>query len=138
MATTVAHEVFHCILGATCAGPRYQSHVAGGAWWIEGAAEAFAAAAVPESAAYTDRSPEFDAAVEGRVALNDMAHEAVQFFYWRMQTRDGLAALMPFQDAMAETGGAAAQQTRRRTARGSGAKARSPPRRAPGRWPRGG
>jgi hypothetical protein len=116
MATTVAHEIFHCVQGASYAGPKYQSYVAGGAWWIEGAAEAFAAAAVPESAAHTDRSPEFDAAVAGRVPLNDMAHEAAQFFYWLMQTRGGLAALMPFQDAMAETGGAAAQQAAMRRA----------------------
>lgn len=116
MATTVAHEIFHCVQGATYAGPKYQTYASGGAWWIEGAAEAFAAAAVPESAAYTDRSFEFDAAVTGRVALNDMAHEAVHFFYWLMQDRGGLAALMPFQDAMSDRGGAGAQQAAMRAA----------------------
>lgn len=116
MATTVAHEIFHCVQGRTYAGAKYETYGAGGDWWIEGAAEAFAAAAVPESAAYTDRSADFDAAVAGRVALNEMEHEAVHFFYWRMQTNGGLAALMPFQDAMAESGGAAAQQAAMRGA----------------------
>lgn len=116
MATTVAHEIFHCVQGASYAGARYQTYGAGGAWWIEGTAEAFAAAAVPDSTAFTDRSGDFDAAVEGRVALNDMTHEAAHFFYWLMQTRGGLAALMPFQDAMADTGGAEAQQAAMRAA----------------------
>ena len=116
MATTVAHEIFHCVQGATYAGPKYDSYGAGGAWWIEGAAEAFAAAAVPESAAYTDRSADFDAAVEARTALNAMEHEAVHFFYWLMQGRGGLAALMPFQDAMADAGGAEAQHAAMREA----------------------
>lgn len=109
MPVTVAHEIFHCVQGASYAGPKYQSYAEGGAWWIEGAAEAFAAAAVPDSAAFTDHSGDFDHAVAGRVALDLMQHEAVQFFYWQMQTQGGLAALMPFQDAMAETGGRAAQ-----------------------------
>lgn len=116
MATTVAHEIFHCVQGATYAGPKYQSYGDGGAWWIEGAAEAFAAAAIPESAVHTDRSGDFDAAVEARIALNDMAHQSVLFFYWLMQARGGLAALMPFQDAMAGTGGAEAQQAAMRAA----------------------
>jgi hypothetical protein len=117
MPVTVAHEIFHCVQGATYAGTKYQSYGDGAAWWIEGAAEAFAAAAIPESAAHTDRSAAFDAAVEARLALNDMEHEAVHFFYWLMQTHGGLAALMPFQDAMAATGGAAAQQAAMRAAR---------------------
>jgi hypothetical protein len=116
LATTVAHEIFHCVQGATYAGPKYDSYGSGGAWWIEGAAEAFAAAVVPESAAYTDRSADFDAAVEARVALNEMEHQAVHFFYWLMGARGGLAALMPFQDAMASSGGAAAQQAAMRGA----------------------
>jgi hypothetical protein len=117
LATTAAHEMFHCIQGATYAGPKYDSYFDGGAWWIEGAAEAFAAAVVPESAAFTDRSADFDAGVEGRVALNEMEHEAVQFFYWLMQTDGNLTALMPFQDVMADSGGAAAQHAAMRAAR---------------------
>lgn len=120
MPVTVAHEIFHCVQAATYAGPKYDSYTSGGAWWIEGAAEAFAAAAIPESAPYTDRGGAFDAAVEARVALNDMAHEAVHFFYWLMQGRGGLAALMPFQDAMADAGGAAAQQAAMRAAMPAG------------------
>lgn len=38
-----------------------------------------------------------------------MLHQSVHFFYWLMQTREGLAALMPFQDAMADTGRREAQ-----------------------------
>jgi hypothetical protein len=45
-----------------------------------------------------------------------MAHESAPFFYWLMQVRGGLAALMPFQDEMAKTGGAAAQQAAMRAA----------------------
>jgi hypothetical protein len=115
MATTVAHEIFHCLQGATYAGPKYGSYGAGGTWWIEGAAEAFAAHTVPESAAFTDRGPDFDASVEANVALNDMEHEAAHFFYWLLQTR-GIGALMPFQDAMADSGGAAAQHAAMRAA----------------------
>lgn len=116
MATTVAHEIFHCVQGATYAGAKYNTYGAGGDWWIEGAAEAFAAAAVPDSAPFTGRGADFDAAVEARTALNEMEHESVPFFHWLMQVRGGLAALMPFQDAMADTGGAAAQQAAMRSA----------------------
>ena len=116
MATTVAHEIFHCVQGATYAGAQYATYGAGGDWWIEGAAEAFAAAAVPDSAPFTGRGADFDAAVEARTALNDMAHESAPFFYWLMQVRGGLAALMPFQDGMAVTAGAAAQQAAMRAA----------------------
>ena len=116
MAVTVAHEIFHCVQGATYAGAKYQSYGLGGTWWIEGAAEAFAAAAVPDSPAFTDRSGAFDAGVADRVALNDMEHESVIFFYWLMQTQGGLSALMPFQDAMADRGGAEAQHAAMRGA----------------------
>ncbi|CAN1522825.1 hypothetical protein MCELHM10_01153 [Paracoccaceae bacterium] len=116
MATTVAHEIFHCVQGATYPGPKYQSYGEGGAWWIEGAAEAFAAAAIPESAAYTDRSADFDTSVEMRYALDRMLHQSVHFFYWLMQDRGGLSALMPFQDAMADSGGRDAQHAAMRRA----------------------
>ena len=110
MAVTAAHEMFHCLQGATCAGPTCDSDLDGAAWWIEGAAEAFAASVVPESAGFTDRSIDFDAVVSARLALTEMSHEAAHFFYWRMQTRGGRAALMPFRDEMADAEGATAQQ----------------------------
>ena len=116
MAVTVAHEIFHCVQGATYAGPKYQSYSEGGAWWIEGTAEAFAAAAIPESFAFTDRSDDFDTSVEMRYALDRMLHQSVHFFYWLMQTQGGLPALMPFQDAMADTGGRGAQWAAMRAA----------------------
>ncbi len=116
MPVTIAHEIFHCVQGATYAGPKYQSYGEGGAWWIEGTAEAFAAVAVPESFAYTDRSGDFDASVERRYALDQMLHQSVHFFYWLMQTEGGLSALMPFQDAMADSGGRDAQHAAMRSA----------------------
>jgi hypothetical protein len=116
MPVTIAHEIFHCIQGATYAGPKYGSYGEGGAWWMEGTAEAFAAAAIPESLAYTDRSDDFDTSVERRYALDRMLHQAVHFFYWLMQTRGGLSALMPFQDAMADSGGRDAQHAAMRRA----------------------
>jgi hypothetical protein len=116
MPVTIAHEIFHCIQGATYAGAKYQSYGEGGAWWMEGTAEAFAAAAIPESLAYTDRSDDFDTSVERRYALNRMLHQAVHFFYWLMQTQGGLKALMPFQDLMAESGDPAAQHAAMRRA----------------------
>jgi hypothetical protein len=109
MPVTVAHEMFHCVQGATYAGAKYQSYGDGGAWWIEGTAEAFAAVAIPESLRYTDRSGDFDASVEAGYALDRMLHQSVHFFYWLMQERGGIAALMPFQDVMADTGGREAQ-----------------------------
>lgn len=100
MAVTAAHEMFHCLQGATCAGPTCDSDLDGAAWWIEGAAEAFAASVVPESAGFTDRSIDFDAAVSARLALTEMSHEAAHFFYWRMQTpgRTGRADAVPGRD----------------------------------------
>jgi len=64
MATTVVHEIFHCVQGATYSGPKYQSYGEGGDWWVKAAA-----AALPESAAFTDRSGDFDASVYARLAL---------------------------------------------------------------------
>lgn len=45
-----------------------------------------------------------------------MAQQSVHFFYWLMQDRGSLAALMPFQDEVADSDGAEAQQAAMRGA----------------------
>jgi hypothetical protein len=115
MAVLVAHEMFHCVQAASWPAA-YQTYNDGGAWWIEGSAEAFAGMAVPGSAAETARAIEFDASVaEGR-ALNEMAHEAAVFFYWLVGPGGGPSAFLPFLGQMAESAGEAAQHAAMRAA----------------------
>lgn len=109
IAVTTAHEIFHCLQYASLSSAQMGTYGAGGDWWIEGAAEYFPAYAVSGSEPYTGREAMFDDAVLAGTALNDMAHGAAPFFFWLGETR-GIEELMPFQRAMADGGGAAAQQ----------------------------
>ncbi|MEH6361730.1 MAG: hypothetical protein V7761_13495, partial [Amylibacter sp.] len=115
LTVTVAHEIFHCLQYRSLTTAQMNTVGGGGSWWIEGSAEFFSAYAVPESGPYTDRSGAFDTGIDAGVALNDMNHEAGIFFYWLMG-RSGLSVLMPFLDAMANTGNAPAQHAAMRRA----------------------
>ena len=109
IAVTTAHEIFHCLQYASLSGAQMATYGAGGEWWIEGTAEYFSAFAVSGNEPFTGREAMFDDAVMAGTALNGMAHAAAPFFFWLGQTR-GIEALMPFQRAMPDAGGAAAQR----------------------------
>jgi hypothetical protein len=115
LAVTVAHEIFHCLQFRSLTSAQMATTGVGGSWWVEGSAELFAAYTIPESGPSTDRSSRFDANVSAGMALNEMAHDASIFFYW-LQGRRGLSALMPFMRAMADSGSASAQRAAMRGA----------------------
>jgi hypothetical protein len=102
--TTIAHEMFHCVQYASLSPEQMLGVGAGGDWWIEGSAEAFAAMAVPSADAITNaRGADFDAAVSAGAALDTLSYEMAVFFYWLTGTR-GWEALMPFLSGMAGAG----------------------------------
>jgi len=115
IATTTAHEIFHCLQYATLNGGQMGTYGSGGDWWIEGSAEYFAALAVEGSQPFTDRSSAFDAAVEAGTSLDQLAHDAAVFFFWFGQTQ-GAGALTTFMASMATSGGASAQHAAMRSA----------------------
>jgi hypothetical protein len=101
---TYAHEIFHCVQGATWPG-LHDGAEAG--WWIEGSAEYFAHVANPNSAegdafvnAFDDASP--------RDALPDMDYAAVVFFLW-LGGREEPRGVRAFLDHMATGSGRNAQ-----------------------------
>lgn len=113
--TTLAHELFHCVQYATLSPDQMATLGAGGDWWIEGSAEAFAAHAVAESRGTADWGADFNAKVSARTPLYEMSYEAVIFFYWLIQTRD-IGGVLPFLAGMSGEGGAAGQRTAMRDA----------------------
>jgi hypothetical protein len=103
----VAHELFHCVQKSTLS-PEQNATTRHGAWWIEGSALWFAAAAIGEQMRW-DAVGAFASSVGAGLALHDMSYEMAVFFYWLDQTR-GDEAIMPFLSGMANEDSAAAQQ----------------------------
>jgi len=111
---TVAHETFHCVEYASLEEAQMWS---GAVWWIEGAADLFAALVVADKDATWDRAPEFRAAVERQSPLYAMSYEAAVFFYWYYEHEpSGAGALMPFLHSMARSRDEAAQRAAIRAA----------------------
>jgi len=110
-ATSVAHEMFHCVQAATIGSARLATSAGGtgngGDWWIEGSAEWFTALALPDAGPLPSRAAAFDEASPS-TPLNAMAYGAAIFFLW-LGVADGPAAILPFLGNMATTAGAAAQ-----------------------------
>lgn len=109
-ATVIAHEIFHCVQKANLSPGQMTSHTAdghGGAWWMEGSAEWFASAAVPELSTMQDRVDEFDAN-SPTTPLFHMNYEAVPFFFWLVGER-GETAVLPFLAGMADRSSDSAQ-----------------------------
>lgn len=96
----VAHELFHCVELASVTDAQFTA--AGALWWIEGAAELFAAYAVGEQGRWA-HGADFDRAVVNHRPLYAMTYEAAVFFYWLYSER-GLGGLIPFLRGMASTG----------------------------------
>lgn len=113
--TTLAHELFHCVQYATFSPDQMATLGAGGDWWIEGSAEAFAAYAIANSRGTAERGADFNAAVSARTPLYEMSYEAAIFFYWLIQHRD-IGGLMPFLAGMSGVGGADGQRAAMRDA----------------------
>ncbi|MFN4191354.1 MAG: hypothetical protein ACK4FR_00295 [Tabrizicola sp.] len=113
--TTLAHEMFHCVQYATLSPDQMAAVGSVAGWWIEGAAEAFAAYAISDSHGTAGWGADFNAAVAERRPLYEMRYEAVIFFYWLIQHR-GIAALMPFLAGMSGEGDAGAQRAAMRGA----------------------
>jgi hypothetical protein len=113
--TTLAHELFHCVQYATLSPDQMATLGAGGDWWIEGSAEAFAAYAIVESRGTADWGAEFNASVAARMPIHEMSYEAVIFFYWLIQSRE-IGGLMPFLAGMSGEGGGAGQRAAMRDA----------------------
>lgn len=111
----IAHELFHCIEGATLSDAQMQTAGGGGAWWAEGAAELFAAVAIPGIGDVAGRAAGFARAVEDEVPLYDLAYTMAVFFYW-YESDQGLARLLPFLRQMAASDGDAAQRAAMRDA----------------------
>lgn len=81
---TQAHEMFHCIQGATW---RDLKAFRPAHWWTEGSAEYFAHVAVPNSSEGDRFIHGFDE-ISGDVSLVDMNYPAVVFFLWLGQHRE--------------------------------------------------
>lgn len=110
-ATSIVHEIFHCLQDATLDPAQMGSGAAGtgggGDWWIEGSAEWFTALALPDAGLLPERAAAFDADSAAR-SLNDMAYGAAMFFLWLGEAQ-GPAAILPFLHAMAPSPAAGAQ-----------------------------
>ncbi len=85
-ATTVAHEIFHCVQAATYSPGQYGAYrrVGGAAWWIEGSAKWFASLALPDDSMYQSRVDTFDA-LSPDTPLHRMTYSALPFFLWHAQ-----------------------------------------------------
>jgi hypothetical protein len=108
-ATTVAHEIFHCVQAATYSPGQYGAYRrdGGAAWWIEGSAEWFASLALPDDSLYQGRIDNFDA-LSVDTPLHAMTYDALPFFLWHAQ-RHGNPATMLFLSGMADSPLAAEQ-----------------------------
>lgn len=110
-ATTVAHEIFHCLQKATL-DPALMASGSGGLggggdWWIEGSAEWFTALALPDLGPLGERAAGFDSYSPG-TALNDLAYEAAIFFLW-LGGAEGPGRVLPFLSRMAPDRSSSAQ-----------------------------
>jgi hypothetical protein len=101
-ATTVAHEIFHCVQAATYSPGQYGAYrrEGGAAWWIEGSAEWFASLALPDDSMYQARVDAFDE-LSPDTPLHRMTYSALPFFLWHAQ-HHGNPATMLFLSGMAD------------------------------------
>lgn len=101
-ATTVAHEIFHCVQAATYSPGQYGAYrrEGGAAWWVEGSAEWFASLALPDDSMHQSRVDSFDE-LSPHTPLHRMRYNALPFFLWYAQ-RHGNPALMLFLSGMAD------------------------------------
>lgn len=108
-ATTVAHEIFHCVQAATYSPGQYDAYrrEGGAAWWIEGSAEWFASLALPDDSMYQSRVDAFDD-LSPDTPLHRMTYSALPFFLWYAQ-RHGNPAVMLFLAGMADSAAEADQ-----------------------------
>src|SRR3546814_5219487 len=108
-ATTLAHEIFHCVQAATYSPGQYGAYRSegGAAWWIEGSAEWFASLALPDDSMYQSRVDEFDA-LSPDTPLHLMSYSALPLFLWHAQ-RHGNPATMLFLSGMADAAEESAQ-----------------------------
>src|SRR3546814_20037256 len=85
-ATTLAHEIFHCVQAATYSPGQYGAYRSegGAAWWIEGSDEWFASLALPDDSMYQSRVDEFDALAPD-TQLHLIRYSALPFFLWHAQ-----------------------------------------------------
>lgn len=110
-ATTVAHELFHCVQYASLSPAQMATLDTGGRWWIEGSAEYYAAATIPDSVGTAGpRGDAFNSSVAELRPINDMGYESTILLYWLHQARGGIGWLMPFLTGMASASGDAAQR----------------------------
>lgn len=114
-AYVAAHEIFHCIENATLTAGQFSTVTGDGAWWAEGAADYFAALAVPEDGDIANRARRFEAAVEAGTPVYDMSYGAAVFFFWFHGER-GPSQLIPFLQRMASANDDAAQRSAMRAA----------------------
>jgi hypothetical protein len=79
---TIAHELFHCIQGATWPG-QYKVHSEGGDWWVEGTSQFIAHWIYPNPPDLSARAEIFaDAAQTTPLHTIDFGGTAVVFFAW--------------------------------------------------------
>lgn len=105
----VAHELFHCVESATLTPAQFATSSGKAGWWVEGAAELFAAAVIGNDNVRWDRAAQFQEAVEDGTPVFDMSYSAAVLFWW-MYDQYGLGALMPLLREAPEDGSAAAQR----------------------------
>lgn len=102
---TYAHEIFHCVQGATWPDLHDGSEAD---WWVEGTAEYFAHVANPNSAEGDGFVNAFDAASPSDPLLG-MDYPAVVFFLW-LGGREEPGGVRAFIEHMARAAGPEAQQ----------------------------
>lgn len=109
-AHVVAHELFHCIEGATLSSEQMATSGDPNAqWWSEGAASWFATLAVP-APPYIEREIKLFDKDSPTTPLYRMSYPAQVFFDWLGGTQ-GTGAVMPFLREMAASPGEPAQQS---------------------------
>jgi hypothetical protein len=105
----VSHELFHCVETASLTPAQMATWTAHGQWWVDGAAELFAAAVVGNDNVRWDRAAQFRQAVEDETPIYDLSYSSAVLFWW-MYDRYGLGALMPMLREAPEDGSVAAQR----------------------------
>jgi len=111
-AYVVAHEIFHCVQGATLTPAQVDTSSggvgSGGDWWLEGTAEWFAALSLPEVTTLQRWIARFDGR-SSDTPLYEMAYEAVVFFLW-LNDAEGPSSIIPVLHQMANRPHASSQR----------------------------
>jgi len=105
----VAHELFHCVESGSLTVAQFEARGRADNWWIEGAAELFAAVVVGNDNVRWDRARQFREAVEEETPVYRMGYAAAVLFWW-MYDQYGLEALMPLLREAPESGYPGAQR----------------------------